>query len=226
MESLARLLWWHENLVAGVDALGICAFSVGGLLSDGVLDQQELAQAILPKAWPTEPGQDSAEALLSIGALAIGWFGRVDGAPQAMEVPKEWGPAWLEYQMLRRGSSLGDMRLGRIPEGLQRPVAPDHSPVPDGNPKPDTGQQVRLKIQPEGVLTKRLPAEILQEWSWHPTWLEVLKRLADSYPQARPWLLIEGRPVPAGLVQEKVLTASDRLQDGQAIRVLLAISGG
>ncbi len=33
-----RLLWWHENLICGVDVFGVCAFSVAALLSDGLFD--------------------------------------------------------------------------------------------------------------------------------------------------------------------------------------------
>jgi len=45
-----RLVWWHENLLAAVDASGFCAFSAGALLADELCTLDELAQSILPSA--------------------------------------------------------------------------------------------------------------------------------------------------------------------------------
>ncbi len=45
-----RLVWWHENALAAIDASGFCAFSASALLADGLCTLDELALQILPSA--------------------------------------------------------------------------------------------------------------------------------------------------------------------------------
>ena len=71
-----RLVFWHENLVAGLDAVGFCAFSAAGLLADGVLDVDELARSILPPSLERPRDADwralaPGERLLAAGANIV-----------------------------------------------------------------------------------------------------------------------------------------------------------
>lgn len=63
-----RLVWWHENLVAGVDATGFCAFSTAGLLADGLARLDELAEWILPEALRAPADGAPGRRLLAAGA--------------------------------------------------------------------------------------------------------------------------------------------------------------
>jgi aldehyde:ferredoxin oxidoreductase len=66
------LVFWHENLMAAIDASGFCAFSAGSLLADGVCTVEELAAWIAPEVL--RGGGDPAgagERLLLAGAGAV-----------------------------------------------------------------------------------------------------------------------------------------------------------
>ncbi len=69
--SAGELVWWHENLMAAVDASGFCAFSAAGLLLDGLCSTDQLAEWIEPEALKHDPvlcTQTAATRLLAAGA--------------------------------------------------------------------------------------------------------------------------------------------------------------
>ncbi|MCA8979889.1 MAG: hypothetical protein KDC14_07675, partial [Planctomycetes bacterium] len=103
-----RLVWWHENLSAALDATGFCAFSAGALLADGGATAEELADWILPDAW--REGGDFATALQSLGASTV---------LLQRELNRRWGeaagadlPEWAR-ERLERPELYGEYRALR-----------------------------------------------------------------------------------------------------------------
>jgi hypothetical protein len=81
------VVWWHESLAAALDVTGFCSFSAAGLLADGVLDLDRLAELVLPASLAADEGfagSPPGERLLALGAsfvLAARALNREWGAP-------------------------------------------------------------------------------------------------------------------------------------------------
>ncbi|HPF14723.1 MAG: hypothetical protein H6829_00105 [Planctomycetes bacterium] len=218
-----RLLWWHENFVAAVDALGICAFSVAGVLSDGLVEFEELAQRILPEGFELDGAQGRAATLLLAGAQILDLFQALDGSATPSDGVGDDAAARLalaEYRTLRAGRGLvppaflrGDRELPAL-----EIAPPVQLPVREG--------AYRIHVRASGALARRLPALWSVSFERAPAWSDVLRALADEHPAAAAWLLVEGRPIPAALVGDEVLSPGSILQDGTEVALFLAISGG
>lgn len=229
-----RLLWWHENLVAGVDTLGICAFSVAGVLADGVLGLDEVAEAILPPGLGFPDSRRPAETLLAMGAHAVEWFQRLQPDDPAASDPPDLLPALEEYRSLRAAARTvwGSARLGA-------PLAPAMgSPSEDldaASERPGLewpgmretpGGSIEIRVQAGPTMARRLPAEVWLSFAEPPTVLDVLRALAQRHPRAAPWLLAGGRPVPAVSVQGRWVQAEHLVPAGACVELVLALSGG
>ena len=111
-EGKGLLAFWHQNLVAGLDLSGFCAFSAAGLLADGVTSLDELAQRILPRALAEDrEGEWGALSpggkLLAAGAnLALfarhldALWERDPGHPRAQRDAPDWAAEALAHPEL------------------------------------------------------------------------------------------------------------------------------
>lgn len=236
-----RVVVWHEDLVAGVDLAGFCAFSAAGLLADGVADLDNLAVAIAPQAVLQDEGLgDSPGArLLAAGAslhaamrlLAERWG--VEFAP----VP-EWAAERLaapgvldEYRSLRglredsrlepsRAALLGTAGIRPAPSAAEAVLAD----VPAEELPPGRMGQVRLHAS--GSFGRRLGSPLELNLVLPARARDVLAMAASEAPAAADWLLREGTPLPAIWRHGRLVQASELVQAGDDLELVLAIAGG
>lgn len=240
-----RLVWWHENFVAAVDASGFCSFSAGGLVSDGVAELDQLACWIAP---PSQAPESSAETLLELGA-AIVWLRR--------ELAARWGaqeaedrPGWArqklelpgmldEYRLARGLDAAGSPReeaarslaagelfaFGR--EQLQRAdaAAPAvHEEAHQGDHGPRGPGQVH--VRGTGPLGDRLGGPIELRVELPASVGEVLAALVRLRPEVASSVLHDGRPLAAVYRDGERLGSGARVRPGDLLDLVVAVSGG
>lgn len=236
-----RLLWWHENLICGVDVLGICAFTVAALLSDGVSDLEELAGRILPGDLVVPGSTDRADALLAMGANVLRLYRDLDYSGRSpgsfeVEVPEDLQVQSREYLSLRGlrpdGWPDGDsgVRLGRaewthVPEGMLDSGAGDGGASP-GRGHGGVGSRVGVELRFQGALVPRLGEGLCLWFEGGATPAGALLATSQLFPRHAHWLVSGGQPVPAVLRRGQVLESACRLEHGDVLELVLAISGG
>ncbi|MCA9000353.1 MAG: hypothetical protein KDB61_00420 [Planctomycetes bacterium] len=216
-----RLLWWHENLIAGVDGIGVCAFTVASLLSDGVSDLAGLAERILPAGWE---GEDAGQVLLEFGAGYLALFMELDARgseiPEAhSELPAELMAEAREYLALRGAGTHRNEAAVRAFPGADVPPFPGSGPV-------DSRAAIQVELRFLGALGQRFGTAMHLRLAAPATLAQAMEELAQERAREAHWLVREGRPVPAVLRSGEVLAAGSLLRDGDVLELLLAISGG
>lgn len=268
-----RLVWWHENLSAALDATGFCAFSAAALLADGVADADELARWILPAAWrgAEEERGSAANALQSLGASVVlvqRALNRAWGEPEGADAPA-WARARIdtpdllgEYRALRgvdargaidaaawrqvgddalareagrrfggartdgeattatttsittstTGATTGDARAARAP--ASRDAAPD--PRPRG---------ARVELRAAGAFGRRLTA-VDPDWPVPLTVAELRDALRARDAELARWLGDPGAPLATVWRDGRRLAEDARIRAGDALELVVAISGG
>ena len=233
-----------------MDVLGLCAFSVAGVLADGVLTLDEVARAVLPEPLRWPGAERPADAVLALGAHAIGAYQALDesapfsGAPSGAEW-SGWQEACDEYFRLRapiQRVAPGEPR--RWPQGwgtaaFGRPPAfvcqPDCAPIrvaeraaqqPPGKTAHPASLPTEITVSCGRTLAVKIPSPVHLSFPAPPTGLELLQALAAQYPQARDWLLREGRPIPALVVDGAAQNPDQSLPANAVVELVLAISGG
>jgi aldehyde:ferredoxin oxidoreductase len=239
-----RLVYWHENLVAAVDATGFCAFSTAGLLADGVCDLDTLAGWILPAALCTSEGVWSAlppgRRLLAAGANLVLLRRELDRRYGA--APDADRPAWArerlalpgmldEYTALRgldgRGAPTPE-RLAALgtPDALARPETEDAPAESPARPAPSAGAVGRVELRALGPLGEVLGAGGGVELPLPTTVLEVLRGAADADARLGRHLLDGERPIPAVWRAGARLQPDAEVHAGDVLDLVTAISGG
>ncbi|MBL8859708.1 MAG: hypothetical protein JNL28_14475 [Planctomycetes bacterium] len=227
-----RIVWWHENLVAAVDASGFCAFSAAGLLSDGVCTVAELARWIAPPSIAAEP--DCGRALLALGA-SIQLLKRTTRTASILRVdPALEHPALIpEYARLRGLDTdgtparqalalIGDVALLEIGGELEGAIAPAYAARVEssthtlGRVAFLTRGPLNAALAGDRVLARELPARLD----------ECIADLAQRVPRAARWLVLDGRPVPQAWRGGVRLEPSDLVFDGDRIDLVIAVGGG
>lgn len=244
-----RLVWWHENLSAALDATGFCSFSAAALLSDGGVELEQLARWIGPDALLADAGAgEAAGRLAAMGAALVHLarrlderWGEEDGrapfAPGAGD-PLADGELFGEYARLRGlepdGSLTADERArfdadvlglvrgrgGRAPESPGRQEAEPELPVAPMPVRPG-----RVFLTASGPLADALAG--LNPLSMElPARLEQLfERLAGASPTLGAWFAPE-RPRPVVYRAGSRLGPGDAVHDGDRLDLVLVISGG
>ena len=226
-----RIVWWHENWMAGIDATGFCAFSAAGLLADGVASVDELAEKLAPP-WIEDR---SGRALLAAGASIVTVardlarrYGAVPAEPAGDLAHEGMVP---EYAALRglddsggpseeTWSRLGEtsiLDVGELPT-LSGPAPGTELPV---------GARGRVRVRGSGPLGRALGDSPLEVALDLPASLrDVLSVAARLRPDAARHLLREGELVPAAYRRSRRLDAEDLVRDGDEIDLVVALSGG
>jgi aldehyde:ferredoxin oxidoreductase len=240
--ATGRLVWWHENLSAALDATGFCAFSAGALLADGGATAGELADWILPAGW--RGAGAPADALQSLGASAVllqrdlnRRWGEADGADlpdwarERLDRPCGYG----EYRALRglddRGrvipeaaSRLGSHELAGW--GARRLPADEHQPAAvRATPRATTQQSGQLELRASGALG-RLLAELDSAWPLPASIAELRAEIARRDPRAERWLGTPETPIASVWRAGRRLGEDELVNDGDALDLVVAISGG
>jgi aldehyde:ferredoxin oxidoreductase len=237
-----RLVWWHENLSAALDATGFCSFSAAALLADGVLDLERLARWIEPSALAAEGQGDSAARLLAMGEALLHLARRLDerwrGGRPALPpgaAARVAAPGLLdEYAALRGLDAAGRLTAAaRERFDACRPVAdPAALPAPRSAPAhparraPAPRGAGRVRLRASGSLAQALGGELELELALPAPLVEVLASAAAARPAARDALLRDDRPRVAVYRGGARLAAGDEVRSGDRLEVVLVISGG
>lgn len=247
--GLGRRVWWHENLAAALDATGFCAFSAGGLLLDRLVDLDELAGTVAPPGLLEDPGFAGlapGERLLAAGATLVGmrrelnarwgaaedqdrppWAAEVLDRPGALDEYRVWRgidaagrlteSARAELgtpAVVRSGSRAGYDPLAMIP-GPKTPIA--------AAPQQRAG---RVRLVGAGPLADALGASTGIELPLPADVRAVLAAAAKAHPAAARLLLDGERVVPAVFRGGARLASEVVVQDGDELRLVVAIAGG
>ncbi len=234
-----RLVAWTEAFLAAVDASGFCAFSAAALLADGVVDLDELAGWIAPASVRASLGQDG-RALLAAGA-SIALVQR-DLARRHGAQPDDDRPAFARARVDASGMRDEYARFRGLDEqgrctreawaavgtlavldlaGADAVRARVSAPSPG-----DASAPGRVVLHARGALGRALHAPFAVELALPATALEVLSAAARARPAARRWLIDAGSPIPTVWRAGQRLGAADTARDGDALDLVVAISGG
>jgi hypothetical protein len=226
-----RIVWWHENWMAAIDATGFCAFSAAGLLADGVATLDDLAEVLAPPWIEHRSGRALLAAGASIVAVARDLARRYGTSPPGIPGNLTHAGMFPEYAALRGLDASGGVsekawsRLGResildiadLGDPGTASRAPLRSPRSPGRVLlRGSGPLARALGEPAVDLDIDLPASLR----------EVLAAAAGARPKAAPHLVRDGEPVPAAFLGKRRLQAEDLLQDGDEIDLVVALSGG
>jgi len=241
--ATGRLVWWHENLSAALDATGFCAFSAGALLADGGATATELAEWILPASW--REGGDFADALQSLGASVVLMqrelnrrWGETDGADlpdwARERLDRPWG--YGEYRALRgldeRGrvlpavaAMLGTHEL--VSWGALRLPADAHDAVELVHAASTTvvPQAGRLELRASGALG-RLLSSLDPDWRLPVTVGDLRAEIRRRDPSAERWLGSAETPIASVWRAGRRLAEDELVGDGDVLDLVVAISGG
>ena len=249
-----RLVWWHENLVAAIDASGFCAFSAGGLLADGVTTLDELAVAVAPEL---EGSRGAARELLGRGAslvllrrqLVERWRPELGDDTPTWAAERLALPGMLdEYRELRgldeRGVPTADARRGLATaalvdgalEACRRQSAEEHlassgsasssgSPFSARDANGEPAANGRVCISGMGSLREQLAGAEELELPLLATLREVLQLLGERAP-AISSVVTGDAPLVSVWREGRALFPDDRIESGDRLELLLAVAGG
>lgn len=232
-----RLVWWHENLAAVLDAAGFCAFSAAGLLSDGQADLDDLA------GWLELPGlRPGGEALIAAGASLVllqRQLAEALGAPPGADLPP-WASTtlrqpglWEEYRLLRgldgegvlteaaRGA-LGTEQAVHLGADRLAPVAGERA-EPAAMLRLSSGE---LLLRAGGPLAEVLGVELRYAAALPETVGGLLRALAARHEAGAAWLWREGETSVSVWRAGRRLALPDLVRDGEELDLVVALGGG
>lgn len=245
--GIGRLVWWHENLSAALDATGFCAFSAGALLADGEATANELADWILPDAW--RDASEPATALQSLGASVVLLQRRLNqrfGEPPRADLP-DWACLRLDrpelfgdYATLRgidadgrviaeAAELCGALELSRwgtarlTDVGLRENCAPPTAP-PEARIAGDRATGVLL-LRASGALGRVL-AGLDSNWLLPISIRDLRVEVCRLDPRAERWLGGPETPIASVWRDGIRLDEADLVDAGDTLDLVVAISGG
>jgi len=237
-----RLVWWHENLVAALDASGFCAFSAAGLLDDGATDLSGLASWTMPGVREAIPDAgNAAEALLAVGATLDGWVRELHehwGCAQRLVPGDLETPSLLGEYRLCRGldaagertpearANLGSRALLDLWRGTQVEDVGEDSTIATQVAATEDGRPGFVHIGAGGALGRRLGPDFDLELDLPAPMIDVLQAVALVRPEAASWLVAAGAPVPAVWRGGTTLAPEARIHAGDHLELVLVVSGG
>ncbi|HEV8113063.1 MAG TPA: aldehyde ferredoxin oxidoreductase N-terminal domain-containing protein [Planctomycetota bacterium] len=219
-----RIVWWHENLMAAIDASGFCAFSAAGLLADGVCTLDELADAIAPAALEPRTGRGLLAAGASIVAVARD-LARRYGARTDEDPPAELSAPgmWPEYARLRGSESFGP---GSILERAER-LLEEESAKPAAAVPPERARRPgHVLLHCVGPLARELDGVTRLELGLPAPLVDVLAAIVREHPRAQRYLLRDRESLAAAYRASRRLLPEDLVNDGDELDLVVALSGG
>lgn len=222
-----RLVWWHENFVAGIDSTGFCAFSAAGALADGVIELDELAGELL--RMPTSRG--ATEALLATGASLTLLALEVSGgtaprSPQIRDIQEPWEEYWRLRGVDEEGVILPEVaaRIG-TPGVLRWEEAADELELelPPSESQQEAG---RVSFAAGGELGRALGGTVVISMNLPSTLAVALEALSKERAQARELLFVDGLPIATGWRNGARVDLDEVLSDRDHLDLVLAVGGG
>jgi aldehyde:ferredoxin oxidoreductase len=241
--AVGRLVWWHENFVAAVDASGFCSFSAGSLVSDAVIGLDQLC------AWISPNGEASASALLDVGAtivwlrreLAMLWDGDTQSAwPNWVRDTLEL-PGVLDEYHLARGLDTAGKPTNSAREALEKhelfnfgcsrlahfdATHSDPAVLEQVQSEELSTRLGRLIVRASGPLGDLLGGQVELELELPASLENVLAHLVEQHPVTRSKLYFDERPIAATYRTERLLAPCDQVQSGDVLDIVVAVSGG
>ncbi len=237
-----RLVYWHENLVAAVDATGFCAFSTAGLLADGVCDLDRLAGWILPEALRATADTSPGRVLLAAGASLVLLRRMLDGVSD--DDAPEWARARLDepgmldeyaaWRGLAEDGSIEPARLAAL--GSDRVLAaPAHdAPAPVRADRARVASPARhlgtVELRAAGSLGAALEPSGRFELALPMTVRELLEHIAASDASedgaVARHLVRDGHLIPTVWRAHERLDADAVVESGDVLELVTAIAGG
>jgi len=242
-----RLVYWHENLVSAVNAVGFCAFSTAGVLADGLCTLDRLAEWILPRELrePDEADWDArapGERLLAAGASLVLLRRFLDARGGA---PPDDRPAWAREQLEAPGM-LDEYRAWRGLDPSGRPAeeriarlgtpfvlaapplreSPTASPARAPRATSASGASASIELRALGSLREVVGPRATVELPLPATVLDVLHELAARDARLARGLFDGPRPIPAVWRAGRRLAPEASVRAGDVLDLVTAIGGG
>jgi len=222
-----RLVWWHENFVAGVDATGFCAFSAAGVIADGVMDLGALAAQLLE----LQEESAAAESLLSVGASVTLLALEVTGGASSAELrARGMGESWDEYRSLRgldeEGRVLPEVAEMLGSAGVLRYEEAARVEDERSHPRDAKATEGCLKVSAGGELGRALGGAVELSLRLPASLAEALEVLTEDRRGVRELLFVGGVPIASGWRDGERVDLDDLLEDGDHIDLVLAVGGG
>lgn len=229
------LVWWHESLVAALDASGFCAFSAAGLLADSVCTLDQLA------AWL---GFGDGEAMIAAGAGVVLARRALDtryGAGAERDRPPSLAASldragMLEAYRSARGvdpsghplagvwASIGGRRLGRPWSASS--AGPGGRPSEARDPRPVPDRVVRVRLRATGPLLDALGERVDLTLDGEATVGGLLTDLSGSGGALARLLGLPDAGTISVWREGRRLGPGDVLRDGDVLDLVQAIAGG
>ncbi len=229
------LVWWHESLVAALDASGFCAFSAAGLLAESVCTLDQLA------AWL---GFSDGEAMIAAGAGVVLARRALDtryGVGADRDRPPSLAASldragMLEAYRSARGldssghplpevwASIGGRRLGR--PWSANSAGPGGRPNEARDLRPAPERVVRVRLRATGPLLDALGERVALTLDGEATVRGLLTDLSGSGGALARLLGPPGAGTISVWREGRRLGPGDLLRDGDVLDLVQAIAGG
>ena len=235
-----RLVWWHENFAAAVDASGFCAFSAASLLADGTCSLADLARLVAPEYQTSrEPGLSwlatGAATLLLVRELNWAWRGAANSLGAEGDDPVLGNPgmvpeyaAWrgLEPNGQPRAEWRGHFDSATLLELGASTEAPTEEAVPARDPvHPISTAAGRVRVRAFGSLGARLGSEPIS-FNLPCVLSSLVEDLARDVPEAASSLIAAGEILPAVYRDGERLKATDLIYAEDTLDLILVTAGG
>lgn len=222
------LVAWHEDLAAALDIVGFCSFSTAGLLVDGAVELDELADWIAPTS--VRRGAGSGRRFIELGRRLV---------EARRELQREWSgplriPAWARETLARPG--MLDAYLAERGEAPELDAAPEshRSEVGVRGSEPPALRRGRVVVAATGALGEALGGEGGADPGSRALELElpleagrVLEALVLEEPALRSLIFDRGgRLLPSLWRRGEPLHQGELVFDGERLELLLVIGGG
>jgi aldehyde:ferredoxin oxidoreductase len=220
-----RLVWWHENFVAGLDSTGFCAFSAAGVLADGVMELGELAARLLGSS----AGADPAEELLARGAslclLARELTGSLESPPEA-----KLAEPWAEYRALRGLDAVGAVSpevaasIGTH-EVLRWQMALGIEELPEEQAA-GAGGRGAVFFSGTGGIRRALGGSVEVPIDFPVTLRDALVVLSGQHVGVKDMLFVKEEAIVTAWRDGERVDLDSHLWDGDQLDLILAVGGG
>lgn len=222
-----RLVWWHENFVAGIDSTGFCAFSAAGVLADGVMELEELAGALLERS----PGRAAADELLGRGASLCLLAREVSGLEGAVRPrAEELADPWEEYRALR-GLDAEGVVLAEVAacvggaEVLRWDRAEESGSAVTRGGEAAGGRGV-VSFTGVGEVGRALGGRVELELEFPIRLGAALGVLTRGREELRVLLFVKEEAIATGMRAGERVDLEDELADGDQVDLVMAVGGG